>query len=365
MFRRADGRWCGQLSLQNGKRSYVYAPTAAEARSKLQDAQRRIAEGRPVKDDSRTFRQVCHAWLDAKRGTVRPKTFTSYRDLLAKHAIPVIGGYSLSKVRVTDLEQLYRQTTVSPKTVRNLHFVVKAVFDWAVRRDWLVRNPASLIGSGGLPRIQRREVSVLSPIEAKSLIEAARGTKSEALITFALMTGARVGEITGLTWDRIDLDAGRISISRSLQFLDGQPILSEPKTRAAVRDITVASPVVTALRAHRLTQNQSAMALGKAWANSLDLVFTTEIGHPLNRHAVLRQYFRPMLKRAGLNESLRFHDLRHGAASLLLSQGVPIPVVSKMLGHANPAITMSIYSHALPDSERLAAKAMESVFAGE
>lgn len=365
IYQRRDGRWVAQISLINGRKGYVYATTAADARLKLLDAKRRMAESRPVKDDTRTVRQVCDAWLSAKEGTVRPKTQSTYSDLLRKHAFPHLGNIRLNKLRVTDLEALYRSCQAAPKTVRNLHFVLKAALAWAERRDWIARNPADYIAPEDLPRVQRQQIAVLSPAEARALIAAATDTKSEALVVFALMTGARVGEIMGLTWDRTDLDRGRAHIAQGLQYFNGQPVLTEPKTRAAVRELTLPAPVIAALKVHRAAQNSAALKLGQAWGNRLNLVFTTETGQPLNRHAVLRQYFRPVLKRAGLPETLRFHDLRHGAASLLLSQGVPVPVVSEMLGHANPAITMAIYSHALPDSQRVAALAMESVFGGD
>jgi len=246
--------------------------------------------------------------------------------------------------------------------VRNLHLVIEAALNWAVRRDWISRNPASLITSEELPRVRRKETKVLSVSEANELMNAAKNTKSEALIRLGLETGARVGELTGITWDQVDFDAGKVRIKYALQFLDGQPTLVEPKTSASVRELSISPNAIGALKSQLARQSEQAIGLGKAWTNDLNLVFTTEIGGPLNRHAVLRQYLRPLLREAGLPESIRFHDLRHGAASLLLARGVPIPVVSELLGHANPSITMSIYSHALPNSQEMVAEAMESVF---
>lgn len=366
VYKRKDLRWEGRVSLGNGRRRAVYGRTAAEARTKLDELRRAIAEGREAFDDRRTVGQLFDAWLAAKRDTVRPKTHESYAGLIRRHARPALGAIRLSALRVAHLEQLYRERAahVAPKTVRNLHFVIEAALTWAARRDWIGRNPASLIAPEDLPRVQRREMRVLSAGEAKALMDASRGTKSETLITLALVTGARVGELMGLTWDRVDLDRARVRITHALQYLDGEATLVEPKTRAGVRELALEPNAVAALRARRLAQNEAALRLRKAWQNRMNLVLTTESGAPLNRHAVLRQYLRPVLAAAGLPAVIRFHDLRHAAASLLLAQGVSVPVVSEMLGHANPAITMSIYSHALPDSQQLVADAMAAVFAG-
>lgn len=150
-------------------------------------------------------------------------------------------------------------------------------------------------------------------------------------------------------------------IDRALQYHDGKPVLVEPKTSAGRRTLTLTNIASVSLRQHRLQQNETALRLGGEWENNLGLVFTTETGLPLNRHAVLRRYLRPLLRKAGLPVKMRFHDLRHTAASLLLAEGVPIPIVSAMLGHANSSITMSIYSHALPDSQHVAASAMDAL----
>ncbi len=367
VYRRKDGRWAGSVSLGGGRRKNVYGRTAAEVRAKLDEVQRAIADGRPASNTRRTVGHLFDEWLTAKRDTVRPKTLDSYAGLIRRHARPALGSIPLSDLRVTHLEHFYRDRSakVSPKTVRNLAFVVRAALAWAERRDWIARNPANLIAREDLPRLQHREIQVLSGDEARSLMDAARGTKSEALIAVALVTAARVGELMALSWDQVDLDAARLRITRSLQYLDGEPTLVEPKTHAGVRELALPPNAVTALRAHRVAQNETALGLGKAWRNRMNLVFTSQTGAPLNRHAVLRQYLRPLLKVAGLPETMNFHLLRHTGASLMLARHVPVPVVQEMLGHANPAITMSIYSHALPNSQGLVAETMNEVFGGD
>jgi integrase len=195
--------------------------------------------------------------------------------------------------------------------------------------------------------------------------------QSEALITLALTTGGRVSELLGLTWDRVDLPDERkpahspspaqVRIDRALQYRDGNPVLVETKTPAGRRTLELTFAASGPLRRLRSQQNENALRLGKAWSNEFNLVFTTSAGRPLTNHAVLYQYLRPLLSKAGLPAKMKFHDLRHVCASLLLANGVPVPVVAALLGHANPSITMSIYSHALPDSQHVAATAMDAL----
>jgi integrase len=363
--RSGDGYWVAAISLGNGQRKVVYDRTHEGALEKRDALKRALAQGISMQDGRASIGALFDAWLEAKRDTIRPKTYDRYASLVRCHTAQ-IAQIRLSKLTVVDIEALYqsRSVHVSPKTIRHLHFVIKAALAWAVRREWVSRNVSDLITAEDLPRMTRREMQVLSVEQTRSLMNAAVGTRAEALITFALVTGARVGEITGLTWERLNLETGRVKITHGLQFLDKKPTLVEPKTRAAVRELVLPAFAISIMRSHRTRHHENALSLGSAWSNPLDLVFVTDTGRPLNRHAVLRQYFRPLLEKTGLPESLRMHDLRHGAASLMLAQGVPVPVVAQLLGHATPAITMAIYSHALPDSQELVAAQMELTLAG-
>jgi integrase len=315
-----------------------------------------------------TITELITLWLDAKKPTVRPTTFQGYELTLGKHVLPNIGALRISKVTPSDFEQLYKtcSETISPKSIRNIHAALKQAFDWAVRRDWISRNPAALIAATDLPKVVRKPPTVITPGEARRLIDTAAGTKSEAIIALAVTSGARVGEIQGITWDRLNLSnkpdkPSTLKIDRALQYVDKKPVLVEPKTPAGVRVLTLTPTAANALKRLRSKQNEDALRLGSDWHNPLNLVFVTEDGQPLNRRQVLKQYFRPLLKEAGLPEKMKFHTLRHAAASLLLADGVPVPLVSSMLGHSTPAFTMAIYSHAIPNSEHIVASAMESI----
>jgi len=367
LYQRADGRWLGQVSIGGGKRKSVYARTAAAARTKMAEIQVNLSQGIQI-PKRMTVTELITLWLDAKKPTVRPTTFASYQLPIHKHVIPSIGKLKIAKVTATDFEQMYSECakTISPKSIRNIHAALKQAFDWAVRRDWISRNPAALIAATDLPKVVRKPPTVITPAEARKLIDTAAGTKSEALIALAVTTGVRVGELMGITWDRVDIPGDTkkpvtLRIDRALQYVDGKPDLVEPKTPAGVRDLTLSTTAAAPLKRLRKQQNETALRLGKGWSNPLNLVFVTETGQPLNRRQVLKQYFRPLLRDSGLPPLMKFHTLRHAAASLLIADGVPIPLVSSMLGHSTPAFTMSIYSHSIPNSEHIVASAMESI----
>ena len=366
IYQRKDGRWHGQVSLGNGKRRSVYTKTAAECRTKVAEIRASLSQGIQL-PKRMTITELVTLWLDAKKSTVRHTTFTGYSFTIRKHVLPNIGHIKIASVTPSDFEQMYStcSKTISPKSIRNLHAAMKQAFDWAVRRDWITRNPAALIAATDLPKVVRKPPTVITPTEARKLIDTAVGTKGEALIALAVTSGARVGELMGITWDRVSLgDANTpatLRIDRALQYVDGEAVLAEPKTPAGRRTLVLTPTASAPLRKLRLEQNKLAVSSGKAWTNPLDLVFVTETGQPLNRRQVLKQYFRPLLIKAGLPPMMKFHTLRHAAASLLIADGVPIPLVSSMLGHSTPAFTMAIYSHAIPNSEHIVASAMESI----
>lgn len=368
IYRRAsDGKWVGAVSVGGGKRKVVYGKVRTEVVEKTDAIRANLSQGiQPAK--RMTVTELVERWLEAKQPTVRPTTYQGYKLTLGKHVLPVLGTTKTEKVTPSDLEAVYStcSRTISPKSVRNIHAALKACFDWGVRRDWLGRNPAALIASTDLPKVKRTPPVVLTPEQARKLIDVAANTKSESLIALAVTIGARVGELQGLTWDRVNLPEksdkpATVRIDRALQFIDGKPSLVEPKTSAGERNVTLTPTASIPLRKLRSEQNQNALRLGKEWSNDLDLVFTSETGKPLTRKQVLRQYFRPLLKEAGIPQKMQFHTLRHTAASLLLAKGVSVVLVSRMLGHSTPSFTLSVYSHAVPNSEHVVANAMESL----
>ncbi|MDE3096178.1 MAG: site-specific integrase, partial [Chloroflexota bacterium] len=179
-----------------------------------------------------------------------------------------------------------------------------------------------------------------------------------AVYVLALTTGARQGELLALRWRDVDLERGTMQVRTSLQWTKAGPVFSEPKTPRSRRLITLTARAVAALRQHRAAQAEERLRLGRAWEDH-DLVFANEVGAPMSASNLLRRSYRRLLRDAGLPH-MRFHDLRHTAATLLLGQGVHPKIVSEMLGHSQVGITLDLYSHVTPTMQQQAAAAMDA-----
>jgi len=202
-----------------------------------------------------------------------------------------------------------------------------------------------------------------TPEEARRLLDAARGDRLEALYSVALALGLRQGEALGLKWSDIDLEAGILRVRRAAQRIPHQGTqLVEPKTVRSRRTLVTPPVVVSALRAHRSRQIVERLAAGENWAE-LDLVFASQLGTLADGPNVTHRFHR-LLKKAGL-PPMRFHDLRHACASLLLVQGVHPRVVMETLGHSQISLTMNTYSHVLPALQREAADRMQAVLSAQ
>jgi len=237
--------------------------------------------------------------------------------------------------------------------------VLRGMLERAVRWNLLRANPASLVD---LPRVPRREMTILSEEESRRLLDATADSRIAAFFVLALTTGGRLGEISGMQWNRIDLDKGEMRITHTLQETPGGFALSETKTPSSVRTNKLPKVAIAALKRHQAQQSAEALKLGSAWSNELGLVFTRPDGSPISRKFILRRELRPAARTAGLSDAIRTHDLRHTSISLLLNQGLPIPLVSSYVGHSDPSVTLRIYSHVLPATQHQIADAAQALF---
>jgi integrase len=209
------------------------------------------------------------------------------------------------------------------------------------------------------PRVERIDMQVLSPEQSRRLLEEATGDRLEALYVLALTTGMRQGEILALHWRDIDLDRRTVNVHLTVHRVRDTFLFTEPKTPSSRRQIVLTEAATSALRRHRAAQVEERLRTGDRLEDA-DLVFTNHEGRPIDASNLLRHCFHPLLSRAGLPK-VRFHDLHHTAATLLLGQGVHAKIVSEMLGHSNIAITMDLYSHVTPTMQREAARALDSL----
>jgi integrase len=274
------------------------------------------------------------------------------------HLIPRLGKIPLSKLRPQHVQALYStklEEGLSPTTVRHLHAALHRALDSALRLGLVQRNVSEMVDP---PRMHHREMTALSAEQARALLNAAAGNRLEALYVLALTTGMRQGELLALKWRDIDLNEGTLQVRASLQRTRGGFVFAEPKTSRSRRHLALPIVAIEALRKHRARQAEESLRLGEMWED-LDLVFPNTLGRPLDGINLLKYWFFPLLKKAGLPR-MRFHDLRHTAATLLLSRGINPKVVSEVLGHAQVSITLDVYSHVTPHMQQMAAKAMDA-----
>jgi integrase len=212
------------------------------------------------------------------------------------------------------------------------------------------------------PQPSREEMHPLTPEQAKLLLQVAHetGDRLEALYVLAIHAGLRQGELLGLKWDDVDLDDGSLQVRRTLSITKNGPVFTSPKTTGSRRSVKLTNNATEALKSHLKRQLAEIDRVGSLWSpgDADGLIFASETGEPLDRRAVTKLKFKPLLKQAGLPE-IRFHDLRHTCATLLLTRNVNPKIVSEMLGHSTIAITLDTYSHVLPNMRDQAAAAME------
>jgi integrase len=243
---------------------------------------------------------------------------------------------------------------LSATSVRYVMLVLRIALSKAVRWGLVARNVATLVD---LPRVPYKEVKVLSPDEIHRLLEASRGDPIESLVLIALSTGVRVGEALGLTWRDVDLPRRLVRIEKSLQRITGQgQVLVETKTRRGRRTIVLPVIAAEALREQERRHRDQRRAAGRGWSEG-DFVFTSSTGRPVDSRNVQRS-FRRILRRAKIPR-IRFHDLRHSCASLLLAEGVAPRVVMETLGHSRISVTMDTYTHVMPALQQDAADAID------
>lgn len=345
--RKKDGFWVASVTLDNGKRKNVYGKTQKEAIQAKQKLLQDKGMGIQLLTEDQTVETFLLAWLeDTIKPNLRPKTYLHYR-LCVRHTLPLLGKLPLQKLTPQHLQRLYnkkREEKCSPQTVKHIHRMLHKALGDAVKWGLLSRNASDAVTA---PRVSKVEMHVFTMEQAQQFLKALEDEPFEALFVLAILTGARQSELLALTWDDVDLKNGRMQIRRTLMRIHQVGfIVSEPKTNKSRRSVHLNVLAVEALKRHRLRQNELRLKAGANW-DMQNLIFCNSLGRPLEATNMISRSFLPLLAKAGLPR-IRFHDLRHTAASLLLSQGVHPKIVQELLGHSQIGLTMDTYSHVLP-----------------
>lgn len=357
--KRSDGRWEARISLEGGKRKSFFGKTRQEAARKLAEALRDRDKGMPVVSERMTVAQYADAWQRSMGPTLGPSSIKRYDECLRLHILPYIGATLLSRLKPQQVQLVYASDLdkgLSSTYVHMFHGVLHNMLSDALRAGLVQRNVSELVD---VPRVRHHEMHVYSPEQARAFLAAARGHRLEALFVLALSTGMRQGELFALKWANVDIESGILQVRGTLKRVKSKLVIMQTKTKRSQRRIALTSLACDALRKHHARQLEERLALGPEWQDK-DLVFPNSIGNLYSLGNFHTRVFWPLIEKAGLPR-IRFHDLRHTAATLLLLQGVHAKVVSEMLGHSSITITLDRYSHVLPDMQRDAALAMQRV----
>jgi integrase len=364
IYQRPNGLWQGRISLDNGARKSFYGKTRQAVYSEMAAARRDLDKGLPVlRDERQTVGAFLASWLEARRGQVEQSTWERYEEYIRLHLVPTLRKTTLAKLTPQQVQSLYAAKLaagLSSTTVAHLHATLHTALDHALRLGLVQRNVTELVDK---PRVLRKEMHIWTPEQARTFVATTAGTRLRALYVLALSTGMRQGELLGLRWQDVDLEHAALSVTASLQRpRTGLKINPRPKTRSSRRRIVLTPQMVATLREHRTAQIAERLRQGELWQDQ-DLVFCNAIGGAYRSTNLEHHNFKPLVRKAAL-PVIRFHDLRHTAATLLLVQGVKPKIVSEMLGHARVAITLDLYSHVLPSMQKDAAAAMATALWG-
>jgi integrase len=362
--RRHDKRWMAALTLPSGKRAQKLAPknknTHAGAKDALNDLI--VARDRVVDPtaDSR-LGPFLQRWLDEARPGLRPSTFRTYRMIVELHLVPELGGYRVGELTVPTVQAYLRRMgeTLSPQSVAHHRAVLRRALNVAVRWRILERNVAALAEG---PHVERRELAVLSADQVRQLLQATEGDRLHPLWAVAATTGMRQAEVLGITWREVDFkEKHELRVERTLSRSGGKWVMVEPKTKRSRRTIPLTPMAVAALRSWRGRQHEERLA-GGIGGEYEGLVFTTPAGMPLQGSEVTKALQRAL--EAARLPRIRFQDLRHGAATILLSAGFTLEDVKNLLGHSTIALTSNTYGHYEERRGRELAAGMDKAIGG-
>ncbi len=452
IYKTKDGKWASSLSLGweagRRRRKVFYGGTRAEVQAKLTKALRDVALGIRPPDERLTLERFLLDWLDqvaAKR--VRVRTLIGYRHHVVKHINPELGRVPVAKLTPDQVQRLAnrKEKELSARSAQYINAVLRAALNHALRTGIVGRNVATLIEA---PKVRRKEVAALTPAEAMRILRVVADHRWSAIYIVALTTGMRQGEVLGLEWRDVDLDAATLEVRAQLQRYEGAFHRVPVKTDKSRRKVALPQLAVDALLGRRRKQKEDRLLAGIKWEKASDLVFTSRQGKPINARHVIRTWHKLLddavrqearekglvaeaigegLKKGLVTEEdlarlrdearegrvtkglvatdldreiakaveigaekgrggedlkvliaaaldryiaesplpkMRFHDLRHGAATLWLAEGVSLREIMELLGHSQIGITANTYAHVAPELKRAAAKKMDDILGG-
>src|SRR5574340_170285 len=359
IYRRKDGLWAAAL-MYHGKRVVKYFSTQHEARDWLQETRHQMRDGLTIAVTKLTVTEFLREWLTTYEDSVRPKTYEQYTQIVNRYLAPEFGNLKLRDLRPDHIQTFYARKIrdgKSQRTVLIIHAVLHRALNQALRWGLIGRNPAQAVNR---PKFKKKEMQTLDEAQVKALLRVVEGSRHETLFWMAVTTGLRQGELLGLKWSDLDWVSRRLSVQRQLQrFRQRGLVFTPPKSDAGRRSVLLSLGTIKRLRSHHVIQSYEKLFAGERWQES-NLLFPSPLGTPMEPRNLFRVY-KSLLRQAGL-PSIRFHDLRHTAATLMLQQGIHPKVVQERLGHSDIALTLNTYSHVLPSIQEEAVQKLDQLF---
>ncbi len=358
IYQRKDKRWVAQLTLTNGKMKYLYAKTREQAHQKLLQGQQKVLQGIDLSKSSVTFGAVAGEWLQKKEESTQFKTWDSYRGLLKRHILPKFEATPIAKIKSVHIEELYKEcvakgltnTTVS----RHINSIMNNIFTTAIKHEIVTFNPVTATEK---PTIRKKNFPVWTESELERFRDVSVTNRHYVLFEVLINGFMRVNELLALTWQDVNWEEGTISISKTIKpSKTERRIVGLPKTDNSVRLVYLPTDTMNLLQLHFATQRSHIKSL-EGYANE-DLVFATTTGNFIDYNNLRRRTFRTILSKAGLDEELNLHSLRHIGISIALSRGAPIEAISQMAGHSKVSITYDLYVTPTTVSMKKVAQAM-------
>jgi len=352
------------------RRWYSAGPRKADAERMVTELVKRKNDGEYRPPDRITVASyLTDKWLPTKRAQLRPSTLDSYRRTIDLHVIPAIGRIALQRLTAEDLDGLYAKLAeggggrrgLAPKTIHSIHEMLHKALSDAERKGSVVRNVAALADPPKLSSTAKPPMRVWDAEQLRQFLDGIDQHRLHPAYYLAANTGMRRGEILGLRWKDVDLDARRLSVHQAVISVAYALQIADVKTGTSRRTIDLDPRTITVLRSWRRRQLEERLALGEEHHDH-GLVFARPEGTPIHPDLFSKTFDR-LVARSGL-PVIRLHDLRHSHASLLLKSRVPVKVVSERLGHATPAFTMTVYQHVLPGMQAEAATTFADLLFG-
>lgn len=353
-----SGSWRAQVSLEGRRLSHT-SKTRQEAQQWIKEISRQIDGGLRSASLDIMVTDYMDEWLNGIKVTNQKNSSAQYEQITRDYINPYIGSKRLRDLRTNDVQNLYNKLAgdgIGVYAISKVHTVLHSALQQAVKAGMLHQNPAT---NAKPPKKPAHEMRVLTENQVRQLLISAQGHRWEALFHLAVVTGMRQMELLGLKWSDLDWEKGVIRVERQLsRDSHSGATFASPKTNFGKRAVILGEKTLDLLRAHREKQQVLAGDAGEKWID-YGLIFTTSWGTPINHRNLTREY-KNLLRLAGLPD-IRFHDLRHTAASLMLNNNVAPIVVSRRLGHAKASITLDIYGHLIPGMQEEAARKMDNL----